>query len=362
MSWYERAIRPLLFRLDPEFAHGLAIEGLGVVGRLPGGPGLLRRLAGAPVDERLRVDFGPLSFPNPLGLAAGLDKNGVAVAGWFALGFGTVEVGTVTPCPQPGNPRPRLWRFPEQEALVNALGFPSAGAAAVRERLLGRRFPGPVGINLGKNAATPLERATEDYCAVLTALWDVADYVTVNVSSPNTPGLRTLQEVERLEPVLEAVQATNRQLASLHRAMLRPVLVKVSLDLEPAALVDLIALLEACGVTGLILGNTSTDPALRPPGAEHLPGGLSGKPLRRRATELLTRAAEIAGERLLLMSVGGVMTVEDAIERLRLGAHLVQVCTGLVYRGPGFPGAILRALLASLDEYGLPSVKLLRGR
>ncbi len=362
MSWYEQAIRPLLFRLDPEFSHRLAVEGLGIVGRLPGGIALLRQLAGVSVDGRLRVDFGALSFPNPLGLAAGLDKNGVAIAEWFALGFGTVEVGTVTPRPQPGNPRPRLWRFTEQEALVNALGFPSAGAAAVREQLLCRRFPGPIGINLGKNATTPLEQATEDYCAVLAALWDVADYVTVNVSSPNTPELRRLQEVERLERVLAAVQATNRKLAFLHGETVRPVLVKVSLDLEPAALVDLIALLEACDVTGLILGNTSTDPNLRPPGAEHLPGGLSGKPLRRRAVELLARAAELAGERLLLVSVGGVMTVEDAIERLRLGAHLVQVCTGLVYRGPGFPSAILRALLTALDECGLPSIRFLRGR
>ncbi|MCS7050765.1 MAG: quinone-dependent dihydroorotate dehydrogenase, partial [Thermomicrobium sp.] len=343
-------------------AHRLVVAGLGTLERVPGALASLRAWVGAPRDARLRVDCGPLSFPNPVGLAAGVDKNGVAIGSWFALGFGTVEVGTVTPLPQVGNPRPRLWRLPSDEALVNALGFPSVGAARVRERLVGRRWPGPVGINLGKNAATPLERAADDYCAVLAAVWDAADYLVVNVSSPNTPGLRTLQHATQLERLLVAVQRVNRELAALHRTTPRPVLVKVSLDIELAALGELVAVVEECGVTGLVLGNTSTDPSLRPRGAEHLPGGVSGKPLRARAVALLARAAELAGERLCLVSVGGIVSPEDAIERLRLGAHVVQLCTGLVYRGPCLPGSIVRALIAALDEDGIPDVRHLRGR
>jgi dihydroorotate dehydrogenase len=313
-------------------------------------------------DARLAVRIGSLTFPNPLGLAAGIDKDAVAVAGWFALGFGTVEVGTVTPCPQPGNPRPRLWRFPAEEALVNALGFPSAGAVRVRERLVGQRSPGPIGVNLGKNAATPLDRGYEDYCAVFAALWDVADYAVINVSSPNTPGLRTLQESERLAELLARLRAIDEKLARLQRVPPLPLFVKVSLDSAPDALDEIVDLAVSAGVTGLVLGNTSTDPALRPAGAARLPGGASGRPLRQRAVTLLTRAAERAGDRLALVSVGGVMEADDVVERIRRGAHLVQLCTGLIYRGPGSPAAALRALLGVLEEEGLHSVTALRGR
>ncbi|MCX7624290.1 MAG: quinone-dependent dihydroorotate dehydrogenase [Thermomicrobium sp.] len=362
MGAYERSIRPLLFRLDPERAHRCALAALRGASALPGGRTVLRRALGAPVDGRLAVEVAGLTFPNPLGLAAGMDKDAVAVAGWFALGFGSVEVGTVTPCPQPGNPRPRLWRFPEAEALVNALGFPSAGAAAVRARLAGRSFPGPVGVNLGKNAATPLERAAYDYCAVLAALWDVADYMVVNVSSPNTPGLRTLQAPEQLERILERLATLDRTAARVHGAPERPLFVKISLDIEPVVLDELVVLSASAGVAGLIIGNTSTDPALRPRGAETLPGGVSGGPLRQRAIALLARAAERAPAGFALVSAGGAMRADDVIERIRLGAHLVQCYTGLVYRGPGFAAAVLRELLRCLEERGLPSVQALRGR
>ncbi len=358
---YERVVRPFLFRLDPETAHHLTLAGLGTIARCPGGERIVRVMARSEDDERLRVRVGDLTFPNPLGLAAGLDKDARAIEAWFALGFGTVEVGTVTPRPQPGNPRPRVWRLPEDEALINALGFPSEGAAVVRQRLVGRRFPGPIGVNLGKNAMTPLELAAEDYVAGLLALWDVADYLVVNVSSPNTPGLRALQEAESLARLLEAVQAANRTVARLHRASPRPVWVKVSLDLDEAILPDLLGVLRAHDVLGLVLGNTSTDPALRAPRYRSLPGGLSGRPLRERAVRLLARAAELAGEEIVLVSVGGIVSVEDVLERLRLGARLVQVCTGLIYRGPAFPAAATRVLLSELGRRGLHSVGQLRG-
>jgi len=362
LNWYEQVFRPFLFRMDAEGAHHAVLAGLGLVGRIPGTVWLFRHWLGVPEDARLAVDVRGVPFPNPLGLAAGLDKDAHAVAGWFALGFGSVEIGTVTPCPQSGNPRPRVWRFPAEEALVNALGFPSAGAATVRERLVGRRFRGPIGVNLGKNAVTPLEHAAGDFEAALLALWDVADYVVLNVSSPNTPGLRTLQDPARLGYLVERMVQLDRELAQLHGEPSRPLFVKVALDVEEIVLDEIVETLVATGAAGLVLGNTSTDPALWPAGGEGLPGGVSGRPLRKRAVERLVRAAERAGERLVLVSVGGVMTVEDAVERIRLGAHLVQLCTGLVYRGPGFPAAVLRHLLHILEKEGIQSVGALRGR
>lgn len=362
MDWYERVIGPLLFRIQAERAHHAVLTGLGLVSRIPGSGQALRSLLSVPQDARLAIEVAGLTFPNPIGLAAGVDKDAIAVSGWFALGFGSVEIGTVTPCPQAGNPRPRLWRFPAEEALVNALGFPSAGSAVVRERLVGRRFPGPVGVNLGKNAGTPLERAAVDYEAGFLALWDVADYVVINVSSPNTPGLRTLQDPVLLGYLVEHMKEVDRALARLHRAPQRPIFVKVALDIEPMVLDEVVDVLIAVGATGLIVGNTSTDPSLRPSSAAGLPGGLSGRPVQKRARDLLARAAERADERLVLVSVGGVMTAEDVVERIRLGAHLVQLYTGLVYRGPRFPAAVLRQLLRTLDEGGLYAVGALRGR
>lgn len=356
MRLYEHFIRHLLFRLEAERAHRLATELLAWLVALPGGSRILKRLLGVVQDQRLSVQAAGLTFPNPLGLAAGLDKDGRALAGWFALGFGSVEVGTITPLPQAGNPQPRMWRFPSEEALVNALGFPSAGAARVRSRLVRRWFPGPIGINLGKNARTPVESAANDYCATLAALWDVADYVVLNVSSPNTPGLRRLQETRRLAELLASVQRLNCELARLAGMSPRPLLVKVSLDLEPASLPDLIEIVRSCGGVGLVLGNTSTDPGLRPRGAEGLPGGVSGRPLRSSALRLLDKARAVAGDDFVLVSVGGVLTPEDVIERLRLGATLVQLCTGLVYRGPGFPAVALRALLREIEQRGVSSV------
>lgn len=360
-GWYERAVYPALARLDPERAHRLALRGLSALDRLPGGCRLLRWLCDPPADDRLAVECLGRRFPNPLGLAAGFDKDAEAVGALLALGFGSVEVGTVTPHPQPGNPRPRLWRLPEERALVNALGFPSAGMAGVRARLVGRRVPGVIGINLGKNRETPLERAAEDYVAVLAALWDVADYLVVNVSSPNTPGLRQLQERAVLVELLQALGEENRRLARLRQLRPRPLLVKIAPDLDLGGLEQVIEAALEGDAQGLVIANTSTDRRLLGHPAPDLPGGISGRPLRARATELTREAYRRAGDRLAIVGVGGIGSTEDVIERLRAGASLVQLYTAFVYEGPALPARILRGLLAYLERQGLRSVEQLIG-
>lgn len=360
-GWYERVVYPALARLDPERAHRLALRALAACDQLPGGHWLLGRLCGVTVDDRLAVDRLGLRFPNPLGLAAGFDKDAEAVGALLALGFGFVEVGTVTPRPQPGNPRPRLWRVPEEGALVNALGFPSAGMATVRARLVGRRFSGLVGVNLGKNRETPLDRAVEDYRAVLASVWDVADYLVVNVSSPNTPGLRQLQGREVLASLVRALDEENRRLARLHRRRPRPLLVKVAPDLDAAGLDDVVAAALDGGARGLVIANTTTDRQLLTRSIGDLPGGISGRPLRARATALVREAYRRAGDRLVIVGVGGIGSAEDAIERLRAGASLVQLYTAFVYGGPCLPARILEGLLAYLEREGVRSIEQLVG-
>jgi dihydroorotate dehydrogenase len=318
-------MRALLFALDPEKAHELALRAARA-----GGSGLARIVGGSPRQLPPREILG-LRFPNPVGLAAGLDKNGVALPFWRALGFGFVEIGTVTPRPQPGNPPPRVWRFPKHGALGNALGFPSDGAAMVAARLRRDKLQGDiVGINLGKNRDTPLPRASDDYVAALDATRSVADYFVVNVSSPNTPGLRELQTRAYLEELLGHVVAA---------AGGTPVLVKLSPDLEERQLADAVAACRAAHAAGLVLVNTTL---ARPQGV-CFEGGLSGRPLAARAREVLAEARRLAGG-LPLVSVGGIDSPEEARARLEGGASLVQIYTGLIYEGPGLVARILREL------------------
>jgi dihydroorotate dehydrogenase len=318
-------LKALLFRLDPEKAHELALRAA-----RSGGSGLARILGGRQATGPAREVAG-LRFPNPVGLAAGLDKNGIALPFWRALGFGFVEIGTVTPRPQPGNPPPRVWRFARHRALGNRLGFPSDGAAMVASRLRRDKLRGDViGVNLGKNRDTPLPRAADDYVAALDATRSVADYFVVNVSSPNTPGLRELQTRAYLEEILGHVVAA---------AAGTPVLVKLSPDLEEPQLEDAIAACRAAGAGGLVLVNTTL---ARPDGVS-FEGGLSGRPLAARAREVLAAARRLAGD-LPLVSVGGIDSPAEARARLEAGASLVQLYTGLVYEGPGLVGRILREL------------------
>ncbi len=350
---YRSWLYPLLASIEPERSHHLALSFLKTCGAVPG---LLDRLAPA-VDTRLQVERFGLTFANPVGVAAGFDKDAEAVTGLFKLGFGAVEVGTVTPQPQSGNPPPRLWRFPPEQALINALGFPSQGAAEVRERLVGRHFPGIVGVNLGKNRTTPMEEASGDYVSVLETLWDVADYFTINISSPNTPGLRDLQRHDALIGILRAVMEQNARSARLHGGADRPVLVKIAPDLDDRSLESVLAGTIDGEASGIIVSNTSTDHSLLGRTVNHLPGGLSGRPIRSLATEMVRKVRAQVGDRLPIVGVGGLESAEDVVERMRAGASLVQLYTAFIYGGPALPAAIVQDLQRYVDHVGLSSIE-----
>ncbi|ADI15806.1 quinone-dependent dihydroorotate dehydrogenase [Truepera radiovictrix] len=353
-----KALRPLLFHLDPESAHDRAMALLEWTARHPGALRLVRA-ACALDDERLQTRAFGLRFPNPIGLAAGFDKNAVAVPTWAALGFGFVEVGSVTAHAQPGNPKPRLFRLPEDAALVNRMGFNNAGAAAVAARLAALRASGaiqvPLGVNLGKSRVTPLDDAPGDYVQSLGALWPHADYFAVNVSSPNTPGLRALQEAARLDELLGAVTAF-----AAAQPVQKPILLKLAPDLSEAELAEAAERAARYGLAGLIATNTTVSrEGLRTPLDEA--GGLSGKPLRARSLAVL-RFLQGLGTGLPLVSVGGVASVDDVYERLAAGASLVQLYTGLVYEGPLLLKRLHRGLLRRLEHEGLASVEELARR
>lgn len=356
-STYQRQIFPLLTRLDAERAHRFALQGLHIAERLPGGIAAMARDVPEP-DPRLNVEAFGLRFGNPLGVAAGLDKDAEAVDALFALGFGAVEVGTVTPRPQPGNPRPRVWRIPGDEAVINAMGFPSSGVTAVKKRLFGRQFPGVIGVNLGKNRETALENAARDYTRVLDDLWPMADYVVINVSSPNTPGLRELQGRKALDQLVGQVQRLNRWKADVFSQSPHPVLVKIAPDLDDWALDEVLQGAIDGDANGFIISNTTIDRSVLTAPHPELPGGISGRPLRSKANELILRARAWLGEtnQLPIIGVGGISTGEHVIERMMAGASLVQIYTGFVYGGPGTPARILRDLSAFCDREGITSI------
>jgi dihydroorotate dehydrogenase len=318
------------------------------------GPRAARARRPAP-RPRLATRVLGLDFESPFGLAAGFDKGDCSVAGLFALGFSHVEIGTITPRPQPGNDPPRLFRLPEHRALINRMGFNNAGMDACAERLAalppGARL-GPVGVNVGKNKATPNERAAEDYLACIERLHPWADYVVVNISSPNTPGLRALQERDQLDALLRACAG---RLAAL--APGKPLLVKLAPDLAPEALDEAVDVAVAAGAAGIVATNTTLSRAgvERHPRASE-PGGLSGAPLEPLATSVVRRIARRAAGRVPVVGSGGVMSAEDAYAKIRAGASLVQVYTGLVYGGPGFVGRLCAGLDALLARDGFACV------
>jgi dihydroorotate dehydrogenase len=332
---YERLVRPLLFSLDPETAHRLTIKLFCGASHFDLA---LRALRSFRPRSKPKTLFG-LNFPNPIGLAAGLDKNGVALPAWAALGFGFVEIGTVTAKAQPGNPEPRIFRLPKQRALINRLGFNNDGADAIAERLRKLRESGrwpavPVGINIGKSRATPLEKAADDYLYSFRVLRDFADYITLNVSSPNTPGLRDLQEPAALSELLHAI-------GNASTVATKPVLIKISPDLS---LIQLESVLNVCaenGVAGIIATNTTLDHSSVPPGLDE-EGGLSGAPLRGKATALVRDI--VAKSAIPVIASGGICDAESAREKFDAGAQLVQLYTGFVYRGPELLGEIIEAM------------------
>lgn len=315
-------LRLWFFRLDPERAHALTLKLLHWVGALPPLGVQIERAFAASANP---VEVFGLHFPNSVGLAAGYDKDGLAWRGLARLGFGHIEVGTVTLRPQFGNPRPRLFRLVEDEALINRLGFPGRGAAFVVRQLQGRRPRGVVlGVNVGLNKDTPLDRAAEDYSELQRIFNPLADYLAVNVSSPNTAGLRELQEQRRLADLLSALM--------INRA--RPILVKLSPDLENSDLAAALDVLLSAGVDGVILTNTTVRRDGLVSGNKTEAGGLSGRPLADLSLAMLERAARHVGGRLPIISVGGIFTKEDGKRRLASGATLIQVYSGLVFRGP----------------------------
>ena len=335
-----RAVRPLLFALDPESAQSLSLSSLDV----------LTRVGAASVFAcsvpRLPVRALGLDFPNPVGLAAGLDKDGEHIDGLAALGFGFLEVGAVTPRAQPGNPEPRVFRLPQAEALINRLGFNSRGVDAFVENIRRSRRGAIVGVNIGRNADTPNERAHEDYIACLRKVYPHAAFVTANVSSPNTKNLRELQRADDLDGFLSALAAERERLAAQHGRRV-PLAVKVSPDLDDAGIEALADRVAAHGIDAVIATNTTVSRQ----GVEHLPasreqGGLSGAPLKARATAVVAKLRRALPSGVAIIGVGGIASAADAREKLDAGANLVQLYTALVYRGPELVGRIVRGLAA----------------
>ncbi|WP_037366882.1 quinone-dependent dihydroorotate dehydrogenase [Nakamurella lactea] len=346
---YRRLARPVLFRMgrgDPETAHRRALGALAGVGRHPWMSAAVRRMLTAdPVPRRV---FG-IDFPNVVGVAAGLDKDGHALRAWPALGFGFVEAGTVTAHPQPGNPTPRLFRLPSSRAIINRMGFNNDGAAALADRVAGIGGRGslgvPLGISLGKSKVTPVDEAVGDYLASLAAVHPVADYLAVNVSSPNTPGLRSLQDRGPLDELLDALTEQARTLAGTGAAL--PVLVKIAPDLTDAAIGELLQVCTDRGVAGVIATNTTVLRDGIAAADAHLAdesGGLSGAPLRRRALEVVRFVC--AHTELPVIGVGGITTADDGLAMLDAGAALLQLYSGFIYRGPG----LVRELTGAVAE------------
>ena len=341
MSIYAAVVRPLAFMLDPETVHEIAMHAI------------RRGWVKAPpyAHPKLAQSLFDVEFPNPLGLAAGFDKNAVALDYWHQLGFGFVEAGTVTYLPQSGNPRPRLFRLPEDRALINRMGFNNNGAQAIADSLDFARPAIPIGINLGKSRAAELEGAVEDYAASFDLLHRFGAYTVVNVSSPNTPGLRSLQDRGPLTDIVQALKAAEPE---------KPLFVKVSPDLEFDALDEVLDVCLATKCMGIVATNTtlSRDGLSTVPDEE---GGVSGAPLTEKSDAVLAHLARSSGDRLILIGVGGIFNADDLYRKIALGAHLAQVYTGWIYGGPSMVPATLRGLAERLDREGINDLAALRG-
>ncbi|MEO6656613.1 MAG: quinone-dependent dihydroorotate dehydrogenase [Pyrinomonadaceae bacterium] len=341
---WEKLIRPLMFGLDPERAHELGIEALklGIVGSKT--PELFPAFS--------QIERFGLKYANPLGVAAGFDKNGVVVDQLASFGFGFVEVGTVTYEPQPGNPKPRLFRLPEDKALINRLGFNNDGAAVVAQRLKKLDRQCIVGVNIGKNKDVLNEEATENYLNAYDLVHPVADYVAVNISSPNTPNLRELQKAESLGDLLNGLQQRNATLGA------KPLLVKIAPDLSDVEIEDIVDVSLQYGLSGIIATNTTVSrDGLKSENVGDIGvGGLSGKPLSARSTEVISKIYRYSKGKLPIIGVGGIFSAEDAFEKIAAGASLIQAYTGFVYNGPSFANAINSGLELILKERGFESV------
>ena len=342
-----KSLRPLIFMNDPEQAHHATINLLALGGSLALGRGIIRAMFPIPQNGPEVKAFG-LTFTNPLGMAAGYDKEGTAWRGLACLGFGHIEVGTVTPLPQSGNPKPRVFRLVEDEAVINRMGFPSGGAEAMRRHLDHPRPKGQVlGVNIGKNKSTLLETAVEDYLTLVRIFAPKADYLAVNVSSPNTPGLRTLQKRAALEALLLPIAAERDvQAAALNKPV--PVLVKLAPDLSDEELDASLEVIQSAGMDGVIIGNTTLRREGLTSSDSWQEGGLSGRPLNDLNTAMIKKVYARMGGKLPIVASGGVMCAADAQRKLDAGAVLVQLYTGLIYEGPGLAARILNEGLNSV--------------
>jgi dihydroorotate dehydrogenase len=346
--FYERLVRPFLFRLNAEHAHEIAVDSLALLGRVSPLCRLLEKVNGASSGMGARpVECLGLKFPNRVGLAAGFDKNARAWPAAAALGFGHVEIGTATMLRQPGNERPRVFRFPEHEAVINRLGFNNDGADSIAARLAKQAKPSerriPLGINLGKSKVASLDQAVNDYLGSFARLADHADYLVLNVSSPNTPDLRKLQDEGRLRELLSAVSEANRARDEVAGKSSKPLLLKIAPDLTFPQIDVVLEVIAEFGLDGIIATNTTLDRS-GPFGNVGQAGGLSGKPLRNHSTQIISYISRATNGRLPIIGAGGITDTESASEKLDAGATLVQLYTGLIYRGPFFAAELARGL------------------
>jgi dihydroorotate dehydrogenase len=336
-------ILKILFRIEPEKVHYMVMGWLRRGYNFPVTRSIMKGLF-TTKDPSLATEFCGITFPNPVGLAAGFDKDARFTDALACLGFGFIEIGTVTPRPQPGNPKPRLFRLPADKALINRMGFNNGGASAAAEQLHHRKEKIIIGGNIGKNKDTPNEDALSDYEKCLKDLYEVSDYFVVNVSSPNTPGLRELQDKEPLMRILKRLQELNMQWGSP-----KPLLLKIAPDLTNEQLDDIVAIVQETGISGIVATNTTIDRSKLQTPKEHVEaigaGGLSGKPVRARATEVISYLHKKSNGKIPIMAVGGIFTAEDAIEKLNAGATLVQVYTGFIYEGPAIASNICKGIL-----------------
>ncbi|WP_410769657.1 quinone-dependent dihydroorotate dehydrogenase [Fontibacillus sp. BL9] len=353
---YRHLGKPVFFKLDPEKAHHLVIGGLHTAAKVPGMVSLMRGMYGTSQAQELSADLFGVHFPSPIGLAAGLDKNAEAVEGFSAIGFGFMEVGTVTPKAQPGNELPRLFRLPPEEALINRMGFNNHGAEQMAERLAAlKKRPIPVAVNIGKNKATPNEDAHLDYKKCISVLYPYADFFVVNISSPNTPDLRNLQHGNELSVLLDAVKEEMAVQAKRHGAG-KAVLVKIAPDVSFDELEYMVDTIQKSGVSGLIATNTT----ISRDGLTHVnakeTGGLSGKPLRERSTDIISRVYRQTGGKLPIIGSGGIFSAADAYEKITAGASLVEIYTALIYEGPEINRKLHRGLRELLKRDGFAHI------
>jgi dihydroorotate dehydrogenase len=355
--FYKHLIRPLLFLGDPEKTHE---QTLTLLSRIKPLGGLLERLF-CVQDRRLQIKLGSLTFPNPVGLAGGFDKNGVAVRTIAGFGFGFMEIGAVTALAQPGNPKPRLYRLPEDQALINRLGFNNEGAAAIAVRLKSLRSEQtplkiPLGINIGRSKIVETKDAVTDFVSAFEQLYPYGDFFTLNVSSPNTPNLRELQERDLLQGLLRAIQERNFQLSSRFGQTPKPVLVKIAPDMEFSQADEILKVAMSENISGIIATNATAFLRETLACGSKEPGGLSGKPLRALATDFVRHLYRGVGGKLPIIGVGGIFTAADAYEKIKAGATAVQIYTGFVYEGPAAVKRINQGLIHLLDRDGFKSI------